>query len=214
MKNIFWDIVKSKISGNSPYIAKVRCKNKKTLDIGCGFADFLKFDPVNFVGVDVNTEAVNFCKKKGFNVKFSSVDKLPFGDASFEAVVSWLVLEHLEPRLAYEMFKEVGRILKPGGEFIVSTEMPTIHIWDAFSHIRPYSPLSIAKILNKKDACDQETFEKIADMKIVGIYYNGVFFRNALLNALSQFVANVTPFNRINYTMIIKKRWKIIFLKK
>ena len=206
MKNIFWKIVKSRLDGNSSYIAEVRCKNKKTLDIGCGFGDFLRYDRENFIGIDINEEALSFCKSKKYNVQRGSANQLPFPNESFDAVVALQIIEHLTPEMAYQMFKEVKRVLKSGGEFIISTEMSTKYVWDTFSHIRPYPPKSIEKILIKRDNLKaQESFRKISNLRIVGIYYNGKFFRNIIFNAISQVISNLTPFNRINYTMIIKK---------
>lgn len=206
MKNIFWEIVRSKLNGNSSYIAEVRCKNKKTLDIGCGFGGFLSYDPENFIGIDINEEALSFCNSEKYNVRFGSANKLPFPNESFDAIVALQVIEHLTPEVAYQMFKEVERVLRFSGEFIISTEMPTKYVWDTFSHVRPYSPKSIEKILAKmSDLGAQESFKKISDLRIVAIYYNGKFFRNTFFNIISQIISNLTPFNRINYTMVIRK---------
>lgn len=206
MKNIFWKIVKSRLNGNSSYIAEVRCKNKKTLDIGCGFGGFLRYDIENFVGIDINEESLSFCNSKGYNVQFGTANKLPFPNKPFDVVVALQVIEHLTPEAAYQMFEEVERVLRFGGEFIISTEMPTKYIWDTFSHIRPYSPKSIEKILIKRnDLGGQESFKKISNLRPIAIYYNGKFFKNIFLNTISQVISNFTPFNRINYTIIIKK---------
>ena len=46
-------------------------------------------------------------------------DELPYQDATFDAVISIEVVEHLESQLG--LFEEVGRVLKPGGQFIFTT---------------------------------------------------------------------------------------------
>lgn len=206
MKNLFVEVIKARWHGANSYIAQSRCAGKKTLDVGCGFGDFLRYEPENFIGVDINEEALTFCKKEGYQVQMGSVDHLPFPDKTFERVIALQVIEHLEPALAYAMFSEVARVLSQGGEFIFSTEMPTKRVWDTFSHVKPYSPKSIYKMItDKENHHGQETFKKMTDLSIVGIYYNGIFFRNSLLNAFSQTISNLTPWNKYNYTMILRK---------
>jgi 2-polyprenyl-3-methyl-5-hydroxy-6-metoxy-1,4-benzoquinol methylase len=61
--------------------------------------------------------------------RLSGAERIPYGDATFDVVVSDNVLEHLaEPAT---VFAEVARVLKPGGSFFAKTPnrahyMPTI----------------------------------------------------------------------------------------
>ena len=53
-------------------------------------------------------------------------DPLPLGDASFDAAVSGLVLEHLRDLPAF--FRETRRVLRPGGRAVVSAMHPAMFL--------------------------------------------------------------------------------------
>lgn len=92
------------------------------LDAGCGHGNFV-IDELrtlfsSAVGVDADAEATgkNVCLDR---VEIGTLDRLPFPDGSFDVVTSLWVLEHLKrPDAA---FKEIRRVLKPGGFFAFVT---------------------------------------------------------------------------------------------
>ncbi len=92
------------------------------LDFGCGRGNFvideLKGHFGATTGIDVSTEATegNISVDR---VAIAPPGALPFPDASFDAVVSLWVLEHL-PR-PVETFADIARVLKPGGYFAFVT---------------------------------------------------------------------------------------------
>ena len=75
---------------------------------------------VHGVAVDILFESVRILKQqRGYlECVCASLEALPFKQASFDVVVSRDVLEHCDPSL---VIKEIGRVLKRGGEFIAST---------------------------------------------------------------------------------------------
>lgn len=96
----------------------------RMLVVGCGdgreagvLARELKVD---VVGIDVGEEfEFDFEGSAPAVLKTMDAQRLEFEDASFDAVYSFHALEHIpDPRLAV---REMRRILKPGGVFVVGT---------------------------------------------------------------------------------------------
>lgn len=92
------------------------------LDAGCGTGLLMqKLEDFGKVfGVDISPEAIKFTKVRGIkNVRFSSVEKLPFEDNFFDMVVSVDVLYHQGIGNDSRVLKELCRVLKPGGFLVV-----------------------------------------------------------------------------------------------
>ncbi len=97
------------------------------LDFGCGTgygADILKRAGARrVVGSDQSTQAVLYAQDNyaGPSVHFCATDceRSAFADDCFDVVVSFELIEHLENYNAF--VRDVRRILKPTGRFIVST---------------------------------------------------------------------------------------------
>jgi len=101
-------------------------RNKRVLDIACGMgygsAELAKVAE-RVVGLDVSDEAVNAAREAYplANLQFISApaQAIPFDDGSFDLVVAFEVIEHLEDWPA--LLKQAQRLLAPGGQFIIST---------------------------------------------------------------------------------------------
>lgn len=96
-------------------------KDIKVLDLGAG-AGISK--EMNFRNLAASVSGVDLDKRVLDNpyldeAKVSSVEVLPYSNASFDLVICNNVLEHLTCPLL--VFKEVRRILKPGGVFVIKT---------------------------------------------------------------------------------------------
>lgn len=95
----------------------------KILDGGCGTGAILKRlgNPERNVGVDLAPEAIAFCRQRGLdNVQQANISALPFPDGEFDAVICSSVLYHrwlngIDPAL-----RELRRVLRPGGLFLVN----------------------------------------------------------------------------------------------
>ncbi|MBX3063872.1 MAG: class I SAM-dependent methyltransferase [Anaerolineae bacterium] len=103
------------------------------LDVGCGRGEILRHCAklgANSYGVDYAVVAVQMSRdiiegtmaaagKTG--VAQSDAKKLPFASGSFDRVLMFDVVEHLHPWELNEALKEVYRVLKPDGKFIIHT---------------------------------------------------------------------------------------------
>src|SRR5262249_874230 len=101
-------------------------RGKRVLDAGCGSgygSGELAKTAASVLGVDQSADAVVFARENYRlpNLRFvqASVSALPHPDATFDLVVAFEVIEHLERWR--EFLVEVRRVLVPTGQFIVST---------------------------------------------------------------------------------------------
>ncbi len=97
----------------------------KILDAGCGTGknmEFLKSKGYQVEGIDVSEEALDFCRKRGLaNVKLGSVDKIPYKDCTFDAVLCMDVLGLLDKNAQKRAVSELVRVIKPGGLVILNS---------------------------------------------------------------------------------------------
>jgi SAM-dependent methyltransferase len=101
-------------------------RGKRVLDIGCGagYGSAELAHSADWVaGIDVAAEAVDFASSHYLapNLVFEqgSATALPHGDAAFDLVVAFEVIEHLENWRGF--LEEARRVLRPCGQLIVST---------------------------------------------------------------------------------------------
>lgn len=91
--------------------------SRRVLEIGCGsgiLTEGVADDGVQLWAVDIAPELLKIAKGAGIPALFlrASLDRLPFPDASFDAVIGDGILHHveLEPAL-----REIRRVLRPQG---------------------------------------------------------------------------------------------------
>lgn len=101
------------------------------LDIGCGDGkhtfDLQKMLPdFSFSGADFSERAITYARMLAPQIPFYIQDgtKLQFQDASFDAIVSIEVIEHIPIPDVPLFLQEIIRLLKPGGVVVLTTPTP------------------------------------------------------------------------------------------
>ena len=94
------------------------------LDIGCGSYPFFLLNTVfsEKHGLDklhANKEYGQSVTVKNFDIETGC--DIPYEDNSFSAITMLAVVEHVESHKIVKVLREVYRIMKPGGIFIVTT---------------------------------------------------------------------------------------------
>jgi ubiquinone/menaquinone biosynthesis C-methylase UbiE len=92
------------------------------LDLGCGNGNFVVQElPAKFskkIGIDIGPHETRNNRWLD-EIVYGNIEQLPFPNQTFDVVLSLWVLEHLEH--PDHVFKEISRVLKPGGIFAFVT---------------------------------------------------------------------------------------------
>jgi ubiquinone/menaquinone biosynthesis C-methylase UbiE len=103
----------------------------RVLDLGCGEGQVARLAAAiggvtSVVGVDPTWAQLSEAKRRGDEVLLvrGVAAALPFAGSSFDAVVACLVFEHV--RDADAGLGEVGRVLSPGGRFVLMLNHPLL----------------------------------------------------------------------------------------
>jgi SAM-dependent methyltransferase len=91
----------------------------RCLDVGCGTgvatAAIVELG-WSAVGVDVSEDMLELARSRGIETVLASGDALPFGDATFDAVIS--VWTHTDVDRFATLVAEVARVLRPAAPFV------------------------------------------------------------------------------------------------
>jgi len=104
----------------------------KVLDVGCGSGN-LTLTAKRYAGrsgsvygIDASPEMIDVARKKAKEIStdvmfdVALIEKLPFGDSTFDVVINRLVLHHLPDDLKQQALAEIFRVLQPGGTIFLA----------------------------------------------------------------------------------------------
>ena len=122
---------------NTPYRRILQAANitaqDRVLDLGCGIGNILitLAERITFshppVGVDVSPDLIRIGEREiaraamhdRIRLQVAPATRLPFEDGSFDVVLTSHVLKHLDDEALLKSFREVVRVLRPGGRFLL-----------------------------------------------------------------------------------------------
>ncbi len=109
------------------YVKKFVRQKGKVLDIGCGVGTLINMlynRGYDCYATTLNEESLNMLKQKFSNKKINfyvaDITELPFKNDFFDYIFATEVLEHLLDKDLILGLKEVKRVLKPQGKFIIT----------------------------------------------------------------------------------------------
>ena len=191
-------------------------KGNFVLDLGCGTGygiNELSTGARGTVGIDIWRKGLRYCHLEyGARNSFlaASGSSLPFKDGSFSLVVSFQVIEHIPKNALILYLREIKRVLKNDGVFIVATPNKRLRLlpfqkpWNP-DHTKEYNAEALEKLL-------KATFKKV---EILGLFATKdayiVEYKRVkqtplivyVLNPLSSIAVSILP----NYVIMILRRF-------
>jgi len=155
--------------------------DKKILDIGCGYGEWLHFfsvirgDSQNLVGIDITEERIKRARmiNPGINFICSDATYLPFADQSFDIVMQFDCFEHfVDEEALNKASSEVIRILKRNGMLIWFDLLPFCNKLNPMN--RGYTLKEVIALFNRFELIDYETIFKRFDLgsRVISTAYN------------------------------------------
>ena len=129
--------------------------DKHVLDAGCGtgygLEMLLAYGPESVKGVDLSEEAVaDAGRRLGDQAELVRADvrDLPLEDGSFDVVVCFEVIEHVERQR--DALDELKRVLRPGGVLLISSPNRDVYPPGNPHHVREYLPEELRAELEER----------------------------------------------------------------
>jgi SAM-dependent methyltransferase len=132
-------------------------RSAHVLEVGCGAgygASYLARSVAVVSATDTSAQAVAYASASYPNVHYQVAEgtQLPFASDSFDAVVSFQVIEHIPDALRY--LHELNRVLRPGGTAFITTPnrrlrlLPLQPPWNPY-HVVEYSDRALVRLCRR-----------------------------------------------------------------
>ena len=177
---------------------KLTKKDLKILSVGCDTGAELEhlsyFGRVT--GIDIDPEAILFCRLKGFEVIQSDVLASNLKKESFDIIVAMDVIEHIQDDV--KAISALKNLLKKDGKLLIT--VPALPcLWSSFDeegdypHFRRYTKKTLTNLFRMQNLI----IEKIS-------YYNFFLFPLALIARLSNqsFASQMNSSNKFKNTLL------------
>jgi phthiocerol/phenolphthiocerol synthesis type-I polyketide synthase E len=118
-------------------------KDRRILDVGCGRGGTVSvikqfFEPANVCGLDLAPAAIKFCRsnQRGQNLTFQvgDAERLAFPAESYDVITN-VESSSTYPDV-YAFYRQVFRVLAPGGHFLYADAMPVARFAECSAYLR------------------------------------------------------------------------------
>lgn len=119
----------------SHYQTYLNRPGQKILDVGCSTgaaaAGIVDMDLHDYTGIDIDPKYSEFAQKQNPKGKFLTMNatEMTFPAGHFDVCLMTGMLHHVDSESAQHIFKDVWRVLKPGGVLLVSEPVFTPGKW-------------------------------------------------------------------------------------
>ena len=121
----------------------------------------------SFITVDKFAPAAELARHPHVEFHQAVVPPLAFAANSFDFVISFQVIEHIKQDV--ELVREVKRVLKPGGKFIVTTPNAPMSLTRNPWHVREYTAEQLRRLLAARFS-EIETLGVFGNEKVMDYY--------------------------------------------
>lgn len=100
-------------------------RDMRVLDLCCGSGQttqFLVQRSDHVIGLDASPKSIKRAQQNVPEADYVEgwAEEMPLADAQFDVVHTSAAMHEMEPEQLQEIFREVGRVLKPGGHFLMA----------------------------------------------------------------------------------------------
>lgn len=171
------------------YMAAAELVGGEVLEIGTGTGygiEIIAPHTTRFTTLDKHRSPMVNTLPRGVEFREAKVPPLPFDDQTFDYVVSFQVIEHI--KRDKEFVREVYRVLKRGGRFIVTTPNRPMSLTRNPWHVREYTSDELKALLSD-----------FASVEARGVYGND--------KVMAYYERNRESVRRIMRFDILKMQW-------
>ncbi len=126
------------------------------LDVGCNIGSWLqdcagRYPGARLAGVEINEPSLEKARASlpTAELHHAGAESLPFPDRTFQYVTCMEVLEHIPPDLRAAAFREMRRVLRPGGRLVLTVPHAGWFAWMDSNNMRFRLPILYRRLVGR-----------------------------------------------------------------